>query len=304
MRCSHCGCACDTSNIIVTTLAEGDNIDEAISDIQKQIKNESDSELKEILKAKKEQLNIENNFVQGFTTSVNEAKRKLVNAIKTLLKEGKGQYLLTLKQEELAAYLTKNGLGEAIAVLSNSQTNLKNLVSGTINLMSPDFNLGQSTLVTALESAGVSAIQEMMLSDASRIIKSAVVNAATSGDTKSAIMQLEAELDKATGREIAEARTKLSEFNRGLMAVSADAAGLEYYIYSGPKDGITRAFCKKLVGKVVTAQDMKKLNNGQSSSALLRGGGYNCRHSWTAVSKAFVERLELPILTTKEIEDI
>jgi hypothetical protein len=304
MRCSHCGCICDTTSTFITTLGEGDNIDEAIKDLQTQINEESDSELKDILRAKKEQLKVENNFVQNFTVSVSEAKRKVTSAIKTLLKEGKGQYLLTLKNEDLAAYLAKNGLSDAVAVLINSQANLKSLVTGTVNLMNPGFNLGQSSLVFALETQGVQTIQEMMLSDTSRIVRSAVVNAATSGDVKVAITQLEAELDKATGRQIAEARTKLSDFNRGLMAISAEAAGLEYYMYSGPRDVITRPFCKKLVGKVVTAADMKKLNNGQSSSALLRGGGFNCRHSWTAVSKAFVDRLELPILTTKEVGNI
>jgi hypothetical protein len=304
MRCSHCGCTCNTTSTFITTLGEGDNIDEAIKDLQTQINEESDSELKDILRAKKEQLKVENNFVQNFTVSVSEAKRKVTSAIKTLLKEGKGQYLLTLKNEDLAAYLAKNGLSDAVAVLINSQANLKSLVTGTVNLMNPGFNLGQSSLVFALETQGVQTIQEMMLSDTSRIVRSAVVNAATSGDVKVAITQLEAELDKATGRQIAEARTKLSDFNRGLMAISAEAAGLEYYMYSGPRDVITRPFCKKLVGKVVTAADMKKLNNGQSSSALLRGGGFNCRHSWTAVSKAFVDRLELPILTTKEVGNI
>jgi hypothetical protein len=304
MRCSHCGCTCGITNTIITTLAEGDNIDEAITDIQKQIKDESDPELKSLLKAKKDQLTVENNFVRGFTTSVNEAKRKLVNAIKTLLKEGKGQYLLTLRDAELSDYLSKNGLGDAMAVLGKSQTDIKNIVNTTVQLMSPGFSLGQSSMVVALESAGVKSIQQLMLSDTSRAVRTAVVNAATSGDVNTTITQLEDELASSSGRQIAEARTKLSEFNRGLMAISADAANLEYYMYTGPKDAITRPFCRKVIGKVVTASDMKNLNNGQSSSALLRGGGYNCRHSWTAVSKAFVDKLNLPVLTTKEIEAI
>ena len=63
--------------------------------------------------------------------------------------------------------------------------------------------------------------------------------------------------------------------------IAADTVGLDHYLYTGPKDGITRAFCRPLINKVVDKTQLGKLNNGQGLTVRTSGGGYNCRHSWT-----------------------
>jgi len=48
---------------------------------------------------------------------------------------------------------------------------------------------------------------------------------------------------------------------------------------------VTRPFCRPLVGKAVTRRQIQGLSNGQTAvSPLFAGGGYNCRHSWVAMT--------------------
>jgi hypothetical protein len=112
--------------------------------------------------------------------------------------------------------------------------------------------------------------------------------------------------EKSVGVGTTQARTKIAEFGRSINALNADEAGLENFIYVGPKDGITRPFCRKLVGKVLSKKQIIKLDNGQPSSGppLTSGGGYNCRHSWAPVSKGFLKVNGLTVVSDSEIKDI
>ena len=98
---------------------------------------------------------------------------------------------------------------------------------------------------------------------------------------------------------------KISEFGRSVQAINADQAGIDLFMYVGPKDGITRPFCRKLVGKVLSKSQINKLNNGQGAGPVLTsGGGYNCRHSWSPVSKGFIKVMDLTVATDSEIKDL
>ena len=89
------------------------------------------------------------------------------------------------------------------------------------------------------------------------------------------------------GRAMTEARTQLAEFDRAVTAVNAEAAGAEVFAYLGPKDAITRPFCRVLVDKVFTREQVGRLDNAQTVvSPIISGGGYNCRHSWSPLSEA------------------
>jgi len=37
---------------------------------------------------------------------------------------------------------------------------------------------------------------------------------------------------------------------------------------------------------------------------LTSGGGYNCRHSWSPVSKGFIKVMDLTVATDSEIKDL
>jgi hypothetical protein len=119
---------------------------------------------------------------------------------------------------------------------------------------------------------------------------------------KQAMSALSKRMQSATGRQLTEVRTKLAQYGRDVTAKAAESAGLDMFLYTGPEDGITRAFCRPLVSKVVSSAQMKKLNNGQGLPVVTSGGGYNCRHSWSPISKGFLIASKLPRATTKDIQ--
>ena len=53
------------------------------------------------------------------------------------------------------------------------------------------------------------------------------------------------------------------------------------YTYVGQKTKSTRGFCSKLLaGGPLSLEKISALDNGQTSDALLNGGGYGCNHFW------------------------
>lgn len=83
--------------------------------------------------------------------------------------------------------------------------------------------------------------------------------------------------------------------------IAADTVGMDHYLYTGPKDGITRPFCRPLINKVVDKTQLSKLNNGQGLSVRTSGGGYNCRHSWSPVTESFMKAAGLDKATASDI---
>ncbi len=81
------------------------------------------------------------------------------------------------------------------------------------------------------------------------------------------------------------ARTSLVTFWRSLMAetyrqIEEDlpAGAVAYYRYVGPRDRLTREFCRKHTGKVRTRAEWEALDNRQMPNPFLTAGGWNCRH--------------------------
>jgi hypothetical protein len=98
-----------------------------------------------------------------------------------------------------------------------------------------------------------------------------------------AVRDLAGLLDKsdATVRNLYD--TSLSVYTRQVEAVAAQPD--DVYLYAGPVDSRLRPFCFDHVGKVYTREQIDALDNGQLPDVFLTGGGYNCRHVFTAVSR-------------------
>ena len=79
--------------------------------------------------------------------------------------------------------------------------------------------------------------------------------------------------------------TQISTFYRSVNAMSAEEAGVTRFKYVGARDSRVRPFCRKLVGKVFTKEQINEMDNGQTAkgSVMRTGGGYNCRHRWVPV---------------------
>ena len=85
--------------------------------------------------------------------------------------------------------------------------------------------------------------------------------------------------------------TQVSVLGRQMERLTTDGAPSQAYLYVGPVDARTRDWCLDHVGLVQTRATIDALDNGQLPNVFLTGGGYNCRHSWLAVSDPVLVRL-------------
>lgn len=79
--------------------------------------------------------------------------------------------------------------------------------------------------------------------------------------------------------------TSVSIFGRQIEALQAGDDEEAVFLYAGPADTKTRAFCAARVGRVFLRSEIDAMDNGQIDNCFLTGGGYNCRHVWMEVSK-------------------
>lgn len=78
--------------------------------------------------------------------------------------------------------------------------------------------------------------------------------------------------------------TQVSIVGRQIVAEADPPEPAQAYLYVGPVDGRVRPFCREQLGLVYTKDRIDALDNGQLPNVFLTGGGYNCRHSFLAVS--------------------
>jgi len=108
---------------------------------------------------------------------------------------------------------------------------------------------------------------------------------------------------------LSQARTISSTALAGLQRrVASEAAGGlpedeggTWWIYLGPDDDATRPFCRTLVGLAVSDSNLLRLKNGQGLPVRDYGGGYNCRHSLTPVTVAYLDAARIGRATDSDI---
>jgi hypothetical protein len=82
--------------------------------------------------------------------------------------------------------------------------------------------------------------------------------------------------------------TNLMSFNSLIRISHGQDEGVEYYLYLGPNDSITRCWCKHFVGRLVTLDDLRESQDrwgraNQPKPVEAYRGGYNCRHQLVPV---------------------
>jgi hypothetical protein len=293
MSCLHCQTELNLFN---------EKLDkEALQDLKDQIDNEGDVVMKQQLQSKRDILKAEITLEKTIEKSLSRSKAQLIKTVKEVLKGGRGQYLLALSPADLKSFLLRNGLADAVSVFETSQLNITNYVNEMVRAYEPQFNISSSSILPSILSrTSESLFDDLIIQQTSRSLKDAVYNSSIIG-SDIAIKQMEDELDSSTGKQVSEARTKISQYSRSIISEAATIAGLQHYIYTGPRDGITRPFCKELVGKVLTEDQIKKLGNG---SSLINGGGFNCRHSWSPISKSYLKVKNIEPISEEEIKRI
>lgn len=115
-------------------------------------------------------------------------------------------------------------------------------------------------------------------------LKDAVMRQALGRATPQA---LRAEMRRLSARSISEVdrlhHDALIGYSRAVIDESAAQRGYRHFQYIGPNDAANRPFCDRLVGEVLTREEIDALDNGQIPNVFLTGGGYRCRHHWRPV---------------------
>lgn len=119
-------------------------------------------------------------------------------------------------------------------------------------------------------------------------------------------------IEEASPRTVRNINTELNTgmlaFSRSVTVKKAEELGLQYGLYTGPEDKVTRPFCNHLLGNaqgefssmpsrqshVYTLEEIKAMENGQSLDVRQFGGGWNCRHTWSFIDEVQAKRFGYP----------
>jgi len=294
-------CAC--GGTAVHLLAEGENAAKiAIADMLAQAK-EQDGARAALTRAKVQELKAEISAADQLARVMGESRKSLLDVLETALSMTTPEALLAMSRDALADFVVQAGFGMTIEEFLTQSDRIAAAALESIQVLEP---LASAALVqTKLDGFRVAAVdavfQDVIIPDVTKAIREALQGMTLGVPQRSAMTRLASQLERSEGRQLTEARTKMASYGRQVTASVGESAGLNLYLYTGPRDGITRAFCKPLINKVVNEQQMARLDNGQGLPVKLSGGGYNCRHSWSPVSEGFVEAANLTLATKSDI---
>jgi hypothetical protein len=293
-------CACGSS---VHLLAEGDSADKvAVADLSAQAKEQSGPRA-ELTKAKVKELRAEITAADVMARALGQSRQSLLDVLETALSMTSPEALLAMPRDTLADFVLQAGFGLTIDDFIEQSDRVAAAALEAIQVLEPTATTAsvQAQLDSFRVAAVDSVFQDVIIPDTTKAIREALQGMSLGVPLKASMSALSAQLERSEGRQLTEVKTKIASYGRQVTAAVGESAGLDLYLYTGPRDGITRRFCKPLINKVVTEAQMARLDNGQGLPVKLSGGGYNCRHSWSPVSQGFVDAAGLTMADAADI---
>ena len=293
-------CECGRS---VNLLAEGDSADKvAVADLIAQAK-EQEGGRAALTKAKVEELRAEIKAAEVMARAMGQSRKSLLDTLEAALSISSPEFLLGLPREALADFVLQAGFGLTIDDFIEQSDRVAAAALEAIQVLEPTATT--ASVQAQLDSFRVAAVdavfQDVIIPDTTKAIREALQGMTLGVSLTASMGRLSDQMQRSEGRQLTELRTKIASYGRQVTAAVGESAGLDLYLYTGPRDGITRQFCKPLINKVVDDKQMAALNNGQGLPVKLSGGGYNCRHSWSPVSQGFVDAANLTRATAADI---
>jgi hypothetical protein len=284
-------------------LNENDADEKAIADLTKQAKSQTGVRAT-LTRARRDQLKAEVSAERAFASSLKKARAKLLETVGAAVEASSPLTLLNLDDDQLLEFILQGGLGLAMDEFIEQQDAIRLAAEKAMKAVQPDFGFNQisSQLDTIQATAAQGVFDDVILPDFKRSINESLQDLLVDVPVNIVMSNLEQRLKRSEGRQLTEVKTQISQYGRGITAVAAEAADMDLYLYTGPRDGITRPFCRQLIDLVVSKSQMRRLNNGQGLSVITSGGGYNCRHSWSPVTAGFVEAADLDRAKTSDIK--
>ena len=295
-------CSCGSHT---TTLLSEDADKRAVDDLSKQAKEASSATMATLIRARRDQIRAEITAEREIEKALNKSLASLLDTIEQAVQATGPASIINASDDELLNLLIAGGLGEAVLDLSTQQSAINKTVDKVLTAIEPSLSLDSlAPQVDALSSQNISDIVEgVILPSIKQNIRDSLRDLEVNVPLNTVMSNLQVKMTRAQGRQLTEIKTKISQYGRGLTAMASAVAELDHYLYTGPRDGITRDFCRALVNKVVSEQQMSKLNNGQGLAVKTSGGGYNCRHSWSPVTESFIEAAKLTRAKSSDIAD-
>ena len=284
-------------------LSEIDADEEAIADLTRQVKGQR-GPMAQLVRSRRDQLKAEVQAERAFKTSLAKARKDLVSIIEMASVSTEPELLLSFDDEQLLDLILRGGLGLAIDDFIESSDKIRASVERSFEVLGLEYDpqsLPQLDLIQAQSASAV--FEDVIIPDFKRATRDALLALSTEVPLSIVKSDLNQRLESSEGRQLTEVKTRISQYGRTVTARIADEVGLTNYLYTGPRDGLTRPFCKALINKVVDDKQMSKLRNGQGLAVKTSCGGYNCRHSWSPVTESFVEAANLDLATSNDISN-
>jgi len=293
-------CLDDHDHILLAERIDAD--EKAIEDLARQAK-EQPPILAQITKAKIKELKAEKRAADQFGVVYKKATRRLMDSLKDAIDQSSPEALLSLPKDQLIELILAGGIAESVEDFIDQQNKMLEAINESISVVDPTWTpLFIQTEVESIQALTVQNVfDDIVVPSVAKNVKDSLLSMVIDTPPSLAISNLALSLERGAGTLQTEVRTKISQFGRSVNMIAADTVGMDHYLYTGPKDGITRSFCRPLVNKVVDKTQLGKLNNGQGLSVRTSGGGYNCRHSWSPVTESFVKAAGLDKATAADI---
>lgn len=292
-------CSCGRPH--VTLLAEKDADQLAIEDLSAQLRDVA-SPQRQILIAKIAALKIAVKADKSFRRSLKRSHRELSANLASALELTSAEQLLALSREQLSEFVLASGLGLAIDDFIGAQDAIAAAALDTLQVVIGAVDPAELPSLDALTKATADQVfQDVILPGTLQATRTALEGMVVGVPERSAIKAMDQRLESMVGTQMTQVNTELAQFGRAVTASAAEAFDLDLYLYTGPRDGVTRSFCRPLINKVVDEKQMARLDNGQGLPVKTSGGGYNCRHSWSPVTESFAEAAGLERATSKDI---
>ncbi len=280
---------------------------EAVADVRRQARS-ADSALRPVLNNVASSLDIERMAARTFENQLKLLYGRVSDFVRALIAGGEDTRAVLVNASRLPMedLLTRLGMGDMIqsftaaqvAALRSAENAARAAGFDDLGALDPSEPVLRAALDRTLEAFW----QEQVVLPTRRAILDAAVDALTATSMEGVAQRVERTLDTTAARATTEARTEIARWNRTVQAVSAAETDAELFAYLGPVDGVTRPFCRVLAQHILTKEQVAELDNGQTAdSPLTSGGGYNCRHVFNPVSRAFAERSGLPFATDADV---
>ena len=294
---------CSCGRPLVIGLTETDADKKAIEDLSRQA-NSQTGVIAKLTRSKVEQLRAELKAEESFAKALKKSRGEIVDALNNALNLIDPSTLASMSNDQLTHLILQSGLGGVIDTFIDQQDRIRDSIGASLNAVDPTFNFNSiASQVDTLQIQNTNAVfDEIIIPTYQKSIRESLRNIALEVPISTAMSNLQIALSKSEGSALTEVRTKISQYGRSVTAVAATAAGLSNYLYTGPRDGITRPFCRALINLVVDDKQMKRLDNDQGLAVITSGGGYNCRHSWSPVTEGFIKAARLKRATSDDIK--